>query len=120
MGVDLSGTLPLLLRARGMTQERLADLTGIRRTDINALCNGRIKAGPKRLQLLAEALEISPVELDAPGPTATQTRRLILDRLEELEALAIQTVADLLELGKRVDALEQLNRTRRKPTGSDR
>lgn len=82
MGVNLSATLPPLLEARGMTQAELAIRTGIRRTDINALVNGRVEAGPSRLQRIAAALEVSELELGA----SEQANGDGLSRLEALEA----------------------------------
>lgn len=90
MGVNLRATLPAILRARGMTQDELAEKTGIRRTDINALVNGRIDAGAGRLGKIADALEISSAELAAPPAVADLAEQLFGDRLRALEAAFLQ------------------------------
>jgi transcriptional regulator with XRE-family HTH domain len=84
MGVDLSATLPDLLARKGWTQERLADETGIRRTDINRLANGKIPAGRDRLSRIAAALDVSERELDPRG-SARAGGPPILARLEAVE-----------------------------------
>ncbi len=84
MGVNLADTLPRLLRARGLTQEELADATGITRTDINALARGRIEAGPTRLRRIAEALDVSALDLGAPEATASEEAATLRESLEEL------------------------------------
>lgn len=102
MGVDLSATLPDLLARKGWTQERLADETGIRRTDINRLANGKIPAGRDRLSRIAAALEVSERELDPAAPPE-QGGPSYRDRLEELED-AVNT------LGEQLSRLESLDR----------
>lgn len=94
MGVNLKATLPGLLTERGMTQAELAEKTGITRTDINAFARGRTEAGRDRLARIADALEVSLVDLGAAEEEDdTPVRASILGRLEELAA----TVADVLE-----------------------
>lgn len=107
MGVNLKPALPAILKARGLSQEWLAEETGIRRTDINALCRGRIEAGPSRLQRIADALDVSFAELGAPAEEATDPRsQSIHSRLEELEA-ALEELRPILRLGG--DLQEQLD-----------
>jgi transcriptional regulator with XRE-family HTH domain len=111
MGVNLAGTLPALLRARGWTQEQLADATGIRRTDVNALAKGRIEAGPARLSRIAAALEVSVLELGAPIEQADAKGTALLDRLEALEAREpaelVKIRRDLNAAIRRIQALER-------------
>lgn len=115
MGVNLAGTLPPLLERKGWTQERLADETGIRRTDINAIARGRIEAGRDRLERIAEALEVSVLELGAPVGEADEAGRTLLDRQAELEAEVLRLTKQLGRLARRVAALE-----RQAPPGSGR
>lgn len=100
MGVNLGATLPPLLAKKKWTQERLAAETGIRRTDINALANGRLDAGRSRLERIAAALEVSVLELGAPLGEADEAGQTLVDRLEELAA----TLAETLERQKAQDA----------------
>lgn len=111
MGVNLSAALPQLLADRGWTQDKLAEETGLRRTDVNALVKGRIEAGPGRLRKIADALEVSVLELGAPVEAADEKGKTILSLLKELE---VQTTEDVVKLRKdlaaairRIHALEQ-------------
>lgn len=90
MGVNLGGVLPDLLRRRGWTQQRLADETGLKRTDINRIANGRLEVGADRLSRIAAALEVPVTELGADDPTAPT-----LSLSARLEALG-EAVATLL------------------------
>jgi len=116
MGVNLRATLPAILKARRMTQDELAEKTGIRRTDINALANGRIEAGTGRLSKIAAALEISPAELAAPPAVAELAEQMFGDRLRALEAAFGQERTDrdleqaalLVRLADLEEALEQV------------
>lgn len=110
MGVDLSETLPGLLAERGMTQKQLAEKTGIKRTDINALAKGRVKAGEQRLRRLAEGLDVSVAELGGQSENGDR-RRGYLARLEALEAAVdeLQTARDRERraLAGRLDRIEE-------------
>lgn len=107
MGVDISTTLPALLAKKGWTQEKLAGEAKLRRTDVNALARGRLKAGPKRLGRIAAALEVSVLELGAPIALRDQAGATLLDRLEELSelvALGFETLGlDVADLRRAVD-----------------
>jgi transcriptional regulator with XRE-family HTH domain len=93
MGVNVKDTLPPIRRARELTQEQLGIKARIARTDIVAFENGNTEVGAARLQRLADALEVSVLELGAPADQVDGRGQLLLDRLEELAA----TVGDLLE-----------------------
>lgn len=95
MGVDLSATLPALLAQKNWTQDKLADATGIRRTDINALARGRLSAGPGRLTRIADALGVSVLELGAPASLADEQGETLLGHLEELAELVARGFAAL-------------------------
>ncbi len=107
-GLDVFKTLPAILCARGWTQARLAEETGLERSDIAAFCNYRVDAdgkehgkrvGRERLQRIVEVLDISPVELGLPPDQADDGRgRDLLDRLEELG----EQVAEVLATQERI------------------
>lgn len=117
MGVDISGTLPGLLEARGMTQDDLAGATGIRRTDINAIARGRRKPGPGVLQRIADGLGVSVIEL-APSSEPDQRALDYGARLEELEAVVNRLGPDLAQVVRRVRALERQVRPSKPQAGS--
>jgi transcriptional regulator with XRE-family HTH domain len=106
MGVNVSATLPALLQERGLTQEQLAKITGIRRTDINALARGRLDAGPRRLAALADALDVTVFDLGAPAAAARSEEARVLDRLRALEEADGRLLHLIAELTSRVEALE--------------
>lgn len=94
MGVNVSTTLRALRLERGLTQEQLGEKARISRTDIVAMEGGTKTVGLARLQRLAEALEVSLVDLGGDEDSdVTPTRVSILDRLQELA----ETVAEVLE-----------------------
>jgi transcriptional regulator with XRE-family HTH domain len=96
-----------LLAERGMTQDDLAEKTGIRRPDVNGLARGRIKAGPDRLRRIAEALEVSVVELGAPLAEADPRSQTILDRQVELAGDVAQLAESLLRVERQIVALQR-------------
>ena len=102
--IFLNDTLPPLLEAKGWTQERLAEATGIRRTDINAICKGRTSVGPDRLQRIAGALEVSLLDLDVGDPAELAARSAVLrDRVAVLESALDEVRRELAELRRRQD-----------------
>lgn len=52
--------LRLIRQDRGLSQEALADLTGLDRTYISSLERGRYNASIKTIEILATALEVAP------------------------------------------------------------
>ena len=110
-GWNASAYLPALLKARGMTQQELADATSIDRGTINGYCTGRLDLGPKNATRIAGVLDVSVLEVGAPAEAAPELAGLILDRLAALEAamneLAAEVRQDLVALTRRVRALEQ-------------
>lgn len=85
MGVDLSGVLPQALDDLGWTQQRLADETGIRRTDINAIANGK-EVGKDRLGRILRAIGKTEEELGL-KPEAPQPRNPVLREIREIKAI---------------------------------
>lgn len=118
MGVNLRDTLPPILQARGMTQDALADATGIRRTDINKIARGRVEVGPSRLQRIADALGVTVLEL-APQVEPDERGLLFLDRLEALEEREANDVLklrrDLAAAIRRIRALERQSQVESTP-----
>lgn len=114
VGVDVSETLRALRRKRGLTQEQLGVLARIARTDIVAFETGAKPVGAARLQRLADALGVSPVELGSPTPASDDERGMsLLDRQAQLEAEAAEirrligaVLAILKEVGDRVSAVD--------------
>lgn len=94
MGLNVSGVLPSLRLERGLTQEQLGAKARISRTDIVAFESGAKTVGDVRLRRLADALEVSLVDLGAAEEEDdTPARQSILGRLEELA----EAVAEVLE-----------------------
>lgn len=84
MGANLRDTLPPLLKARGWTQQRLADETAIRRTDLNRIATGKREVGPVLLSKIAAALDVPVSDLD-PTVRPPSGALSIADRLGEVE-----------------------------------
>lgn len=113
-GFYVSQTLPQLLAERGWTQQRLADETGIARTDINLFCTGKKRLGLVRAGRIADALGVSLLELGAPDVQAQDPASTTLrDRLAAVEAEAAALNEEngrldrlVVDLSVRVEALE--------------
>lgn len=101
-----------LRKARKLTQDQLADRTGIARTDISGIENDRISVGPARVASLAAALEVSALELQ-PAAEADPLGLTLQDRQAELEAEVLRLAGQVARLARRVRTLE-----RRSPPGS--
>jgi transcriptional regulator with XRE-family HTH domain len=111
-GWYVSEILPQLLADRGWTQEQLGDATGIARTDINLLCNGKKRLGLARARRIAAALDVTLLELGVPTASDPESNHLRA-RLATLEARAEELNAEnerldqlVVELSVRVEALE--------------
>lgn len=87
MGWNLRDTLRPTRTAKGLTQEELARRARMLRTDVNRIENGKLQVGAVRLDRLAEALEVTRLEL-VPEAEADGKGQLLHDRLEALEANA--------------------------------
>jgi len=83
-GVDVSKSLPALLEARDMSQQALADATGIRRTDINAYCKGRKRLGADNGPKIAHALGLEPNYFTPAPPQSSPEIDALQARAEEL------------------------------------
>lgn len=83
------GTLGERVRAlrkiRGLTQEQLGAAASMPRTDINKIERGTLPLGTQRLERLADALDVSVLELQ-PEAEADPLGLTLLGRLEAAEA----------------------------------
>lgn len=98
--------LKALLRRLGWTQKQLADATGILRTDINAIVNGRAALGSERRAKIAEALGVSVLEVGAPEAEADVPGLSLLARLAQLEDDLAGSVLGQAKLTRQVAALQ--------------
>lgn len=106
--MNIAEALLRIREHRGLTQKELGQRAGISRTDINAFEKGK-SVGPARLQRLADALEVSVLEL-APAAPPDPPGLLILDRLAKVEKRASKNTQAIgrasAALNRRLDALE--------------
>ena len=58
----IAANLKRLMRSRGLTQQRLADLAGVRQGTVSAIATGAVSPTVDTLAALASVLEISPRE----------------------------------------------------------
>ncbi len=57
----------IIRQLQGLSQNQLAELTGIPQSTISAIENGRIRLGVERAKVLARALRCHPAVLVFPG-----------------------------------------------------
>lgn len=113
-GSRIGQQLRAIRKAQGLTQQDLADRSGLARPTVNQIERDALAVGSKRLARLAAALGVSVLELapeaepDSPGLT-------LLDRQEELAADVVRLTKLAQTLARRVAALE-----RRVPGGAQR
>ena len=65
--VSVGESVRILRELQELTQEQLADLTGIPQSTISAIENGRVNLGVERAKVLARALKCHPAVLVFPG-----------------------------------------------------
>ncbi len=105
-GVWAGEKLEELLRERGMTQEQLGVLAGLRRTDVNRYVRNKQRLGVLNGRKLAEALSVTPEELgitesdNGDGPATTE-------QLARLEALLVEARERLERIEQRLDTAGQ-------------
>ena len=102
----IGARLGAVRRARGLTQEELAIKAGIARTDVNRIENDNLSVGPARLGRLADALEVSRLELQ-PEAEPDALGLTLRDRQEALEGDVRELVRLTQRLTRRVAALER-------------
>lgn len=106
---------------RGFTQAQLAEKAGMERTDINRAENDGLALGEKRLKRVADALDVSVLEL-RPAAAPDERGRSLLDRLEEVAASQAQILenqkkgvaalaAQLRAVQRTVESLAEAERT---------
>jgi transcriptional regulator with XRE-family HTH domain len=65
--VSVGESVRILRELQGLSQVRLAGLTGIPQTTISAIENNRVRLGVERAKVLAKALKCHPGVLVFPG-----------------------------------------------------
>ena len=65
--VSVGDSVKILRELQGLSQNGLAELTGIPQSTISAIEHGRTKLGVERTKLLARALKCHPAVLLFPG-----------------------------------------------------
>jgi len=65
--VSAGGSVRIIREPQGLSQNALADLTGIPQSTISAIENDRVKIGVERARILARALKCHPAVLVFPG-----------------------------------------------------
>jgi transcriptional regulator with XRE-family HTH domain len=65
--VTVGESVRIMRELQELSQNRLAELTGIPQTTISAIENGRVRLGVERAKVLARALKCHPAVLVFPG-----------------------------------------------------
>lgn len=67
--VSVSESVRIIRELQGLSQNQLAELTGIPQTTISAIENDRVRLGVERAKVLARALKCHPTVLVFPAPS---------------------------------------------------
>jgi len=67
IALTVGESVRIVRELQGLSQSRLADLTGIPQSTISAIENGRVNLGVERAKVLARALDCHPAVLVFPG-----------------------------------------------------
>jgi transcriptional regulator with XRE-family HTH domain len=67
IAVSSGESVRIMRELQELSQNRLAELTGIPQTTISAIENGRVRLGVERAKVLARALKCHPAVLVFPG-----------------------------------------------------
>jgi transcriptional regulator with XRE-family HTH domain len=70
--VSVGGSVRIVRELQELSQNQLAELTGIPQATISAIENGRVSLGVERAKVLAKALKCHPAVLVFPGWDATE------------------------------------------------
>lgn len=107
-------------------RDALARLTGIQGTSLSGYNTGRLNLGEKNARKIADALDLTLLDLGAPVEADPETGLSILRRLEAVEedfreGLLIQTAvnAEVRDLLSRVQRLERRQGPHRGAAGSE-
>ncbi len=65
--VSVGESVRIIRELQGLSQNQLAELSGIPQSTISAIENGRVKLGVERAKVLARALRCHPAVLVFPG-----------------------------------------------------
>lgn len=65
--VSVGESVKIIRELQGLSQNALAELTGIPQSTLSAIENGRIQLGVERAKVLARALQCHPAVLIFPG-----------------------------------------------------
>lgn len=65
--VSVGESVSILREFQGLSQNKLADITGIPQSTISAIENGRVQLGVERAKVFARALNCHPAVLVFPG-----------------------------------------------------
>lgn len=65
--VTVGESVRIVRQLQGLSQNQLADLTGIPQSTISAIENDRVNLGVERAKVLARALKVHPAVLVFPG-----------------------------------------------------
>ena len=65
--VSVGESVRIIRELQGLSQNKLADLTGIPQSTISAIENDRVQLGVERAKVLARALQCHPAVLVFPG-----------------------------------------------------
>jgi len=71
--VSVGESVRIIRDLQGLSQNQLAQLTGIPQATISAIENDRVRLGVERAKVLARALECHPAVLVFPGWDSTET-----------------------------------------------
>jgi len=67
INVSVGESVRIIRELQGLSQNELADLTGIPQSTISAIENDRVQLGVERAKVLARALQCHPAVLVFPG-----------------------------------------------------
>lgn len=70
--VSVGESVRIVRELQGLSQNQLAELTGIPQATLSAIENGRVSLGVERAKVLAKALKCHPAVLVFPGWDATE------------------------------------------------
>jgi transcriptional regulator with XRE-family HTH domain len=70
--VSVGESVRIVRELQGLSQNQLAELTGISQATLSAIENGRVSLGVERAKVLAKALKCHPAVLVFPGWDATE------------------------------------------------
>jgi transcriptional regulator with XRE-family HTH domain len=67
VNVSVGESVRIIRELQGLSQNQLADLTGIPQATLSAIENDRVRLGVERAKILARAMKVHPAVLLFPG-----------------------------------------------------